>query len=107
MAFFIVVPSLPAAAMALYPFILVKKAIYKEDKVLVNHEKIHFRQQLELFILLFYLLYFCFYLFNLLKYKKHALAYSQIPFEKEAYQKELDMNYLKNRPFYFWINFLK
>ncbi|WP_410221834.1 hypothetical protein [Pedobacter sp.] len=106
MAFFIVVPKLPAAAMALYPFILIKKATYKEDRVLVNHEKIHFRQQLELLILFFYLLYLGFYLFNLLRYKKHALAYSQIPFEKEAYQKELDMNYLKNRTFCFWISFL-
>lgn len=107
MVFFIVVPRLPAAAMALYPFMLVKKAIYKKDDTIINHEKIHFRQQLELLIVFFYVLYFCFYLINLFKYRKHILAYRNIAFEKEAYQNEINLNYLKTRPFYSWINFLK
>lgn len=93
--------------MAIYPFILFKKATYKSDPVLVNHEKIHHQQQLELLIVPFYLLYSLHYLFNLAKYKNHLQAYFNIVFEREAYQNECDLNYLKNRKTFAWIRCLK
>lgn len=70
---------------------------------IINHEKIHLRQQLELLILPFYLLYLINYLFNLIMYKKHDLAYRKIIFEQEAYRHGADLRYLKNNNWYGWI----
>ena len=41
----------------LWPFIVLKEDSLKEDHALVNHERIHLRQQLELFIIPFYIWY--------------------------------------------------
>lgn len=70
---------------------------------IINHEKIHLRQQLELLILPFYILYLISYLINFIKYKKHHLAYRNIIFEKEAYDYESDLSYLKKGNWYGWI----
>jgi len=107
MARFIVFKRLPAAAMAIYPFILIKSKAYKSDPILVNHEKIHHQQQLELLLLPFYLLYFINYLVNLLIYRSHYRAYLNIVFEKEAYQHECDPSYLVKRKRYNWFKLIK
>lgn len=72
--------------------------------VLINHERIHLRQQLELMIIPFYIWYCIEFLYYLFIFKNKQTAYHSISFEKEAYRHEADLNYLKNRPFY---NFLK
>lgn len=101
----IILPNLSVNAMAIYPFILLKNKNQKQDVELINHEKIHHRQQLELLLFGFYFLYLFNYLFNLLKYKNHYQAYYNISFEKEAYKHEKELNYLTNRKWYNWINF--
>lgn len=101
----IIFSNLTANAIAVYPFILLKSKDQKQDEVLINHEKIHLRQQIELLILPFYFLYLFNYLINLLKYKNHFQAYYNISFEKEAYRFEKELNYLSNRRRYSWINF--
>ncbi len=68
--------------------------------VLINHERIHLRQQLEMGLILFYIWYFAEYLIRLVQYKKHYLAYLHISFEREAYQNEADLDYLKKRTFW-------
>jgi hypothetical protein len=83
--------------MALYPFILLRHAGLKENTVLINHEKIHLRQQAELVIIPFYIWYFTEYLIRLLQYRDHKKAYLNISFEKEAYQHEFTLNYLATR----------
>jgi hypothetical protein len=83
--------------MALYPFILVKHRSDLNNPVLINHERIHHQQQLELLILPFYLWYLLNYLFNRLKYRDHYQAYRRISFEKEAYAYEEDLSYLSKR----------
>jgi hypothetical protein len=93
---------LPAAGMALFPFILVKRTKYKNNKAFINHEKIHLVQQLELLILGFYVLYLLNYLVNLFKYKNHQKAYLNIIFEREAYSMESDLSYLKRRKLWQW-----
>lgn len=107
MALFIVFKKLPAAAMAIYPFILVKSKAHKNDTVLVNHEKIHHQQQLELLLIPFYVLYFLNYVINLLIYRSHYQAYLNIAFEKEAYQHECEINYLAKRKRYNWFKLIK
>ncbi len=107
MALIVVFSRLPAAAMAIYPFILVKHAAYKSDVILINHERIHFKQQLELLILPFYILYLLNYVVNVLKYKAHHRAYLNIVFEKEAYANENDLGYLYKRKTFAWYKWLK
>lgn len=85
---------------ALWPFILVKSRDYKRDTVFINHEKIHLRQQLEMLIIPFYIWYGLEFLIRLLKYKDRYQAYRNISFEREAYQNEKDLDYLKRRSFW-------
>jgi hypothetical protein len=103
----LVVGRLPANAMALYPFILFKSAAQKMDVLIINHEKIHFRQQLELLIIPFYFLYLLHYLINRMKYKKHHQAYMNICFEREAYVHDHDMAYLAERKPYAWLYYFR
>ena len=99
------VSFLPAAGMALFPFILVKTVKLKTNTVIINHENIHLRQQLELLLVPFYVLYLLHYLLNLLYYWHHDKAYRNIVFEREAYTNENDLEYLKNRKFWNWTRF--
>ena len=99
----IIYPGLPASAMALYPFMLFKMEQLKHDSVIINHEKIHFKQQLELLILPFYLLYLAHYAINLIRYRNHSQAYYDICFEKEAYKHDRDLNYMTKRKVYAWM----
>lgn len=93
--------------MALYPVLLLRDAVLKEDIVLLNHEKIHLRQQLELFILLFYIWYTVEFLIKLIIYRNRKKAYYNICFERETYTHEADLNYLANRKSYNFISFIK
>ncbi len=93
--------------MAVYPFVLVKYDFDKVNRIFVNHEKIHLKQQLELLIIPFFIWYFFEFLIRLIQYKNTALAYRNISFEREAYAKETDFNYLKNRSFFQFLNYIK
>lgn len=93
--------------MAVFPFVVMKYDFDKTNITFVNHEKIHLRQQLELLILPFFVWYFLEYLIRLIQYKNGALAYRNISFEREAYAKETDLNYLKNRSFFQFIHYIK
>lgn len=98
----IIAPWLNVNAMAIYPVVLIKDHNRKRDAVLINHEKIHLKQQLELLILPFYLIYLINYVINLVKFKNHDQAYRNIVFEKEAYQREKDLDYLVHRKLWSW-----
>ncbi|MBD1393572.1 hypothetical protein [Mucilaginibacter glaciei] len=98
----IVVPFLKVSGMALFPFILVGRRIDINDPVLINHEKIHLRQQAELLVLPFYLLYLVNYLLNLAVYRNREQAYLNIIFEREAYRHEADGLYLQSRKWFNW-----
>jgi len=93
--------------LTLYPFILLRHHHLKMDAVLINHEKIHLRQQLELLVLPFYLLYILNYAINLVRYRSHFKAYRQIIFEREAYNNEQNLDYLKNRPLFAFLKYVK
>ncbi|MBR9845460.1 MAG: hypothetical protein GYB35_04760 [Algicola sp.] len=95
------------AGITIFPFVFLKHESCKTNINLVNHEKIHLRQQLELLIIVFYFWYVMEFLIWLCVYKKWNVAYQSISFEKEAYAKEKDLNYLKSRPFWNFINYIK
>lgn len=101
----IVVPFMRVDGIALYPFIIVRKPTFKNDAMLIRHERIHLRQQLELLVLPFYLLYVLNYLFNLLRFKNHHMAYLNIVFEKEANAHEANPAYLSGRRLWAWLKY--
>jgi hypothetical protein len=87
----------------LFPFIILRNKDFKNNKILINHEKIHLRQQLELLIIFFYIWYVVEYYYWLVKLKNKHLAYRNISFEREAYAMEEDLNYLETRKIWsFW-----
>jgi hypothetical protein len=93
--------------LTLFPFVFVKYVFDSENKVLINHEKIHIRQQLELLVLPFFVWYFVEYAVRLLQYKNANLAYRNISFEREAYANELDLNYLETRTYFSFLKYLR
>lgn len=92
--FFEIFTPLNIRAMALFPFIVFKKEEYI-DEVIVNHERIHFAQQLELLIIPFYIWYII---------EGAIKGYRNISFEREAYSNQSNLEYLKTRKFF---NFYK
>ncbi|MFD1062111.1 hypothetical protein ACFQ1Q_02540 [Winogradskyella litorisediminis] len=91
--------------LTLFPFIFLKRKELLLNKILVNHEKIHLRQQLELLIIPFYLLYIIEFIIRYLKLNDWQQAYRSISFEREAYKNDTNLKYLKNRPFWNFINY--
>lgn len=88
--------------LSFWPFIILKNDSLKADIVLINHEKIHLKQQLELLILPFYLIYITEWLMRSLFYLSFYRGYQNISFEQEAYANEHNLNYSKERrPFSF------
>jgi hypothetical protein len=102
--FLLNVSFLRVEAMALFPFILLKHK--SPSRFLLNHERIHLKQQLELGILPFYVWYFIEYLIRLMQYRTHYLAYLHISFEREAYQHQADLDYLKTRSYWAFRKYL-
>lgn len=90
----------------LFPFIFLKERDLKQNTALINHEKIHLKQQLELLIIFFYLFYFFEWMVKLCIYKNRHLAYRNLSFEREAYENENNLQYLKTRTFWAFIKYL-
>lgn len=98
------VPFLWVEGMALFPFLLTKRK--QNGATLLNHERIHLRQQLEMGVALFYIWYLIEYLIRLIKLQNHDRAYRSISFEREAYARESDYNYLTQRAFWGFLGYL-
>lgn len=92
-------------AITIWPFVILRSSDLKNDKKLINHERIHIRQQIELLIIPFYIWYGIEFLVHLAKGIGWNKAYKSISFEKEAYQHDGDLNYLKNRSFWKFFSF--
>lgn len=93
--------------MTVFPFMFLKYKTLKGNSVLINHEKIHLKQQLELLVIPFFVVYILEFSFRLLQYKNWHFAYRNISFEREAYINEKDLNYLKKRPFWNFVKYFK
>lgn len=102
----------------------------KPSKKVVRHESIHTYQIIEvmlsflpislfigivtkiwigilLFIFSYYLLYFIEYFIRMFMYHTLREAYRNISFEREAYNNEKDLEYLKNRKFFSWLKYIR
>ena len=92
--------------LTIFPFVFLTNKEDKQNEVIINHEKIHLRQQLELLVLPFYLWYALEFLFRLALYKDRKKAYLAISFEKEAYENEKDLGYIKRRSFWRFLRYV-
>ncbi|MUU78905.1 hypothetical protein [Winogradskyella endarachnes] len=91
--------------LTIFPFVLLKFEGLREKKILLNHEKIHLKQQIELLIIPFFVIYVIEFLIKIVKYRNWNLAYRNISFEREAYANEKDLDYLKSRPLFNFFNY--
>lgn len=93
-------------ALAIWPFIILRHKELKKDTVLLNHERIHLKQQKELLWIPFFIIYFVEFLAKIVIYKKSKLAYRNISFEREAYLHERDFGYSDGKPMLSFIKYL-
>ena len=91
--------------LTLYPFVFVSDSFAANDVVLINHERIHLRQQLELLVIPFYIWYLLAFAFGRIKFGNWYDSYRNICFEKEAYSNENNLDYLKSRLFWGFLGF--
>ncbi|SFZ93264.1 hypothetical protein SAMN05428642_10331 [Flaviramulus basaltis] len=91
----------------IFPFVFLKSKHLKTDSVLINHEKIHLKQQLEMLLLPFYVFYTIEFVIRLFQYKKWHSAYRNISFEREAYLNENNLEYLNNRSLWAFLKYLR
>lgn len=90
------------SGITLFPFIFLASTEIKQNNQIVQHEKIHLRQELELFVVLFYLIYFTEFLVGYVRYNDRYKAYRNISFEREAFDNDLNPDYLKIRQSWSW-----
>jgi hypothetical protein len=83
------------AAMAFFPFVIVNSQVVATPE-LINHERIHLRQQLEMLLLPFYIWYLIAF------YRK---GYNNVSFEREAYANDSNLDYLKTRRPYSFLKY--
>ncbi|MFW6219323.1 MAG: hypothetical protein ACOC33_00515 [bacterium] len=98
------------AGIAIFPFVFYYKGDKTQEKINIdlNHETIHFHQAIEMLVIPFYLVYLISFLYNFFKYyltTSYMDAYRRIPFEVEAYTNQEDLDYLKKRKFWAWVNY--
>jgi hypothetical protein len=98
------------AAITLWPFIIISpKRAEQHDfmtyEEILNHEKIHLKQQKELFLIGFYVLYVVFFVHYRIRFKNSLKAYLAIPFEREARYHQIDCSYLKKRKPFAWLKY--
>ena len=94
------------SGLTIFPFVIVSAKVDLSDKVLMNHERIHLKQQLELAIVPFFIWYFVEYLLRLIQFRNRRKAYRNISFEREAYANEENMEYLEKRKFWSFFKYL-
>lgn len=91
----------------LFPFIFLSSVECKNNLKLMNHEKIHFRQAIELGILPFYLFYGIEFFIRRVQANSKYSAYRLISFEREAYSNDSNPNYLKNKKIWSFLSYIK
>lgn len=75
--------------------------------VILNHESIHTAQMRELGYIGFYIIYVIEWLARLAITRNRMLAYRDISFEREAYACQHDLSYLKKRPCFAQLSYIR
>lgn len=98
-----ILPFQGYSAINLLGILFVHPGVYLSNE-LMNHERIHSAQQREMLFIFFYLFYVAEWLVRL---PMRGNAYRNISFEREAYENQRNLDYLKNRRHYAWRKYLK
>jgi len=91
------------AGITLWPLIIIRPGA---KETTINHESIHIKQQGELLVLPFYVLYLLEYIIRSIAYLNIDKAYENISFEREAYSNQDNPDYLISRKRYSWVKYL-
>lgn len=91
--------------LTVFPFVFVSQQSEKHNVVLMHHEHIHLRQQMELLVLPFFVWYAIEFLLKWVWYRDRKKAYRNIIFEREAYDQEKNFAYLKSRSFWRFLKY--
>ena len=89
----------------LAPFGIYLNDIHLTDKETINHESIHWKQQLEMLIIFFYLWYGIEWFIRLFINGRYE-AYYMLSFEREAYENDANLDYLKKRKHFSWFKYI-
>lgn len=95
------------AGLTIFPFVFLRHKDFKENNVLLNHEKIHLKQQLEFLIIPFFVWYGIEFLLRFMQYRNWHLAYKNICFEREAFGNESNLKYVNQRRFWQFLKYLR
>lgn len=103
---FLTLGSQSVNGFAFFPFIVVRRELRDtiEAVYVINHERIHIRQQVELLLILFSVVYIISYVRGRFRGLSKREAYRNIIFEREAYSKMYDLGYLKHRKLFSFLN---
>lgn len=88
----------------LAPFGIYIREDHFDNDIIINHEKIHWKQQMEMLIIFFYIWYLIEWFCKTGIYGK--FAYYALSFEREAYNNDSILNYLSTRKKYKWIKYI-
>lgn len=90
-------------AINLFGVIFTKGRLTEVD---INHELIHTIQMRELLYVPFYIVYVLEWMIRIVQYRGWVEGYSHISFEKEAYENQRNMNYLKKRKHFSFVKYI-
>lgn len=96
-----------ASAVTIFPFIFLQSESFTKDLVLLNHERIHIKQAIELMIIPFYIWYLLEFLIRYSQFRNFRRAYYNISFEREAYRNQNNINYCEGRKVWGFLKYLK
>lgn len=95
------------AGITFYPFVILRDKSLANNLVLINHERIHLKQQIEMFIIPFFIWYGLEFLVRLIIDQDKHKAYRSISFEREAYANDKNLIYLQDRKCWNFLKYLK
>ena len=98
-----IIPFGSYKAITIWPFVFARKELTKIDEM---HEGIHLRQQAELLVIPFFILYVLEWAVRLIIYRDGREAYRNISFEQEAYMHQSDISYPDDRRHYAWAAYI-
>ncbi|MDO5665795.1 MAG: hypothetical protein Q4G63_11140 [Bacteroidia bacterium] len=93
-------------AINLFGVVFARKEHPKLSREIINHELIHTRQMLELMVIGFYVWYVAEWIIKWIIYKNRLMAYRNIGFEREAFDNDKDLDYLKFRKWYGFTSYI-
>lgn len=97
-----IIPFKGYAGINLFGILFVRKRVKVSNRML-NHERIHTAQMKEMVYVFFYIWYLIEWLVRLCG---HGNAYRRISFEQEAYDNELNPDYLNTRKHFNWFKYI-